>query len=131
MPHSWPTCQLQNQTFISSMSPRSYPNLKSQETKIQEKVMFNRDTGFASLKMIFLRGQLPSQETRTAVYFDFRIIIPASPKENALHMGGWLLHRVFGSSPMGCWWGRGGEQAGDKRVRINRTTWDNGCSCRG
>ena len=56
--------------------------------------MFNRDTGFASLKMIFLRGQLPSQETRTTVYFNFRII-PTSPKENVLHMRGWLLQSIW------------------------------------
>ena len=104
MPHSWSTCQLQNQTFISSMSPRSYPSLKSQETKIQEKVVFNRDTGFASLKMIFLRGHPPSQETRTAVYFNFRIIIPCLPQRECLTCGRLALTEYLGAQP----WGAGG-----------------------
>lgn len=71
--------------------------------------MFNRDTGFASLKMIFLRGQLPSQETRTAVYFDFRIIIPCLPQRECLAYGRLALTEYLGAHLWGA--GGGGEES--------------------
>lgn len=47
--------------------------------------MFNRDTGFASLKMIFLRGQLPPKRQEPLSTLTSESLSPASPKENALH----------------------------------------------
>lgn len=84
--------------------------------------MFNRDR-LASLKMIFLRGQLPSQETRTAVYFDFRIIIPCLPQRECLvHMGGWPLQSIW-EPTYGVLVGEG-RRAGRRQEsqQINRTT---------
>lgn len=84
--------------------------------------MFNRNTGFASLKMIFLRGHPPSQETRTAVYFNFRIIIPCLPQRECLACGRLALTEYLGAQPWGA--GGGGEESGQETEsqQINRTT---------